>query len=116
MIDDRSTGLKIELRQFSKFLQSSAWFSWWCQVRSPACVDRCVGLLPHPRHTPPQYPNPSCCLYPQVILNTVAGVILFFTNAFVQPGGVTKNILTNGYVFAAGGLCLGAISIFWTWG
>ncbi len=51
-----------------------------------------------------------------MILNTVAGVILFFTNAFVQPGGVTKNILTNGYVFAAGGLCLGAISIFWTWG
>jgi hypothetical protein len=51
-----------------------------------------------------------------VILNTVAGVILFFTNAFVQPGGVTKNILSNGYVFAAGGLCLGAISIFWTWG
>lgn len=52
----------------------------------------------------------------QVILNTVAGVILFFTNAFVQPGGVTRNILSNGYVFAAGGLCLGAISIFWTWG
>lgn len=51
-----------------------------------------------------------------MILNTVAGVILFFTNAFVQPGGVTRNILSNGYVFAAGGLCLGAISIFWTWG
>jgi hypothetical protein len=83
-----ATGLKIELRQFSKFLHSTAWFSWWAQV----------------------------------ICNTVAGVILFFTNSFVSPsagGGsplAARNIFSNGYVFAAGGLCLGAISIFWTWG
>lgn len=80
-------GLKIELRQYSKFLHSTAWFSWWAQV----------------------------------ICNTVAGVILFFTNSFVAPSGggpslAAKSIFSNGYIFAAGGLCLGAISIFWTWG
>ncbi len=79
-----NAGLKIELRQFSKFLQSTAWFSWWAQV----------------------------------ICNSVAAGILFFTNSFVQPAGgaVGRNILSNGYIFAAGGLCLGAVSIFWTWG
>lgn len=77
----RDEGFKIEVRQFARFLQSAAWFSWWAQV----------------------------------ILNVVSGVILFFTNAFVASGQ-QRNLFANGFVFAASGLALGAVSVFWTWG
>jgi hypothetical protein len=38
-------GFKIEVRQFARFLQSAAWFSWWAQVCVRVCEGREAGTV-----------------------------------------------------------------------
>jgi len=49
----------------------------------------------------------------QVILSTVAGVILFFASAITDP---RVNMFMNGTLLAGCGVFFGLVSTFWTWG
>mmetsp|Transcript_37471 Transcript_37471/g.48235 ORF Transcript_37471/g.48235 Transcript_37471/m.48235 type:complete len:305 (+) Transcript_37471:65-979(+) len=49
----------------------------------------------------------------QVILSTVAGVILFFAGTISDP---MANVFMNGSLLAGCGVVLGLVSTFWTWG